>query len=165
MELRRAEIADLDGVLTLISQAKAHLKRLGVDQWQGPYPDRAALLRDLNAGAGHVLTDGALTAGYLCLSFGGEPSYGEIDGAWLSLQPYAVIHRLTVGDAWRGRGLTGRIFRYAEALCAEKGVHSLKLDTHRQNAAMRRVVERGGFTCCGTVRLPDGERLAFEKLL
>lgn len=165
MVIRRAARRELDAIMERIQEARAHLKRLGIDQWQGAYPDRAAVLADLDGGSGYVLTNGPETVGYVCVSFGGDPNYSQIDGAWLSDGPSAVIHRLTIGDAWRGKGLAGHFFRYAESLCAERGVHSVKVDTGRDNKAMQRLLAGNGFVLCGVVQVDGADRLAYEKLI
>lgn len=165
MVIRQAVPRDLDTVMERIKEAKSHLKRQEIDQWQGTYPGRADILADLDGGAGYVLADGAEIAGYACISFAGDPNYSRIDGAWLSGGPSAVIHRLTIGDDWRGRGLAGHFFQYAERLCAERGVRSVKVDTGRGNRAMQRLVMKHGFALCGVVQVDGADRLAYEKVL
>ena len=46
----------------------------------------------------------------------------------------------------------------------------IRIDTHRQNASMQRMLEKNGFAYCGIIYLQDGaeagaERLCFDKLL
>ena len=50
------------------------------------------------------------------------------------------------------------------------GMVSVRIDTHADNAPMRRAVEKGGFTFCGGITLTEGPeagapRIAFEKVL
>ncbi|HBN29292.1 MAG TPA: GNAT family N-acetyltransferase, partial [Clostridiaceae bacterium] len=47
-----------------------------------------------------------------------------------------------------------------------KGVHSIKIDTHRENKSMQRLLKKNGFEYCGIIYLKDkSERIAFEKTL
>ena len=51
-------------------------------------------------------------------------------------------------------------------LAKEKGVTSIKIDTHEDNEAMRRSLIKNGFDYCGIIYLTDGNpRVAYEKLL
>lgn len=127
MKFRPAVQADIDRVMELIRQAREHLKRRGVDQWQKEYPNRASIQADVDAQTGYLLTDGPETVGYMCVSFDGEPAYGRIEGAWKSSQNYAVIHRLAIDDAKKGRGLASAMLEFAETLCVLREVHSIKV--------------------------------------
>jgi predicted Rossmann fold flavoprotein len=51
-------------------------------------------------------------------------------------------------------------------MCRERGVRSIKNDTHRDNQSMQRMQAKNGFEYCGIIYLKDGaERIAFEKVL
>ena len=46
----------------------------------------------------------------------------------------------------------------------EKGVPSIKVDTHENNIPMQSLLKKNGFEYCGVVYLEDGgKRVAFEK--
>lgn len=165
MKFRPSNQDDIDRIMELIGQAKEHLKRCGVDQWQNGYPDRASIQTDTEAQTGYVLTDGPETVGYLCVSFDGEEAYGRIDGAWKSLQNYAVIHRMAIDDACKGRGLAGTMLEFAETLCLLRDVHSIKVDTDMGNQTMRHILEKNGYQYCGLIQFDNSDKIAFEKLL
>jgi RimJ/RimL family protein N-acetyltransferase len=43
---------------------------------------------------------------------------------------------------------------------------SLRIDTHRGNVVMRRMLEKNGFRFCGVIYLENGdERVAYEKIV
>lgn len=165
MEYRPLTESDLPAVMALIDEAKAHLKRLGIDQWQTGYPDRSTLEGDLAAENGYLLTDEKGPAGYLVVDFGGEASYGDIRGAWKTAGPYAVIHRMVIADRCKGRGLTGGMFAFAERLCLARGIGSIKIDTGAENEAMGHLLEKNGFVRCGTITFDGSDKIAFEKVL
>ena len=56
-------------------------------------------------------------------------------------------------------------FRFAEELCRERDIRSIRVDTDADNRMMQRVLEKQGFTYCGTVCFDNSEKIAFEKLL
>lgn len=58
------------------------------------------------------------------------------------------------------------IIQNAEAMCNEKEVRSIRVDTHRDNISMQKMLLKNGFKYCGIIYLKDGsERLAYDKLL
>lgn len=108
MELRTAAPEDLGKIMELIDQAKAFLKRNGVDQWQNGYPDQTCIEEDIRKGRGYLCIQDQDVVGYVCIDFEGEPAYDTLDGKWLSIQPYVVVHRLALDASVRGRGLHPR---------------------------------------------------------
>ena len=162
-ELRKAEIEELSEAMRLIEGARAFLKSQGIDQWQGSYPDEDCIRRDMENSRAFFLTDGGEIVGYLCVDFAGEPAYEKIKGAWRDDGPYAVIHRLAMDGAHRGRGLAGAAFALAESLCRERGVHSIRVDTGLENARMQHILKKSGYELCGTIWYEGGARMAFQK--
>ena len=77
---------------------------------------------------------------------------------------YIAIHRVAISVSSRGSGLSGKIIGYAADFAKEKGRKSLRIDTHRGNVVMRRMLEKNGFSYCGIIYLENGyERVAYEK--
>ncbi|MDR3995072.1 MAG: GNAT family N-acetyltransferase, partial [Adlercreutzia sp.] len=84
--------------------------------------------------------------------------------------PYATVHRCAVDPVCRGRGIIGKLFAFACEKAATDGKVSVRIDTHADNAPMRRAVEKFGFIPCGDITLTEGPeagapRIAFEKVL
>ncbi len=94
---------------------------------------------------------------YFALLPSPEPTYDIIDGAWLTAEPYGVIHRMaSYPDI---HGIFSTIIDYAASRFTR-----LRIDTHRDNHIMRHLIEKHGFTYCGIIWLEDGsERLAYER--
>ena len=90
---------------------------------------------------------------------GPDPSYARIDGEWLDDEaPYGVIHRLASDGTARG------VFDACLAFCGKRWAN-LRIDTHRDNRAMRHLVESRGFSFCGTIEVREGEpRLAYQRM-
>ena len=163
--IRQSIPTDIDQIMDLFRQARAHLKRLGIDQWQGEYPDQACMEEDIATGNGYVMTDNETIIGYLCICFDGEVCYEQIAGAWKSIQPYAVIHRLVIDDTYKGKGLSQLAFQFTEQLCQEKNIHSIKIDTDQDNHTMQHLLKKFGYEYCGIVQFANSDKIAFEKLL
>ncbi len=97
-----------------------------------------------------------------------EPCYDCItQGRWRSNEEdYIAIHRVAVAVAKRGQGIPGRMMSYAAGHAVELGRCALRIDTHRGNVVMRRMLEKQGFQHCGTIYLPGGEdRVAYERIV
>ena len=72
----------------------------------GPtYPSLDTVREDIEKKRGYVLKVDGTVAAYMCVDFGGEPAYDDIEGAWLSDRPYVVSHRMAFHKDFRGRGL------------------------------------------------------------
>lgn len=164
-EIVRARIEDIAVAWDIVARAKEDMRLQGRTQWQDSYPSEENLTADINAGNGYLLKNDGSVCGYGAVIFSGEPAYDKIDGEWLGSIPYVVVHRLAVNPALKGKGLATVFLQLVEKLALEKGFGSIRIDTNFDNAGMLCVVQKCGFTYCGKVRLPGGERLAFEKLI
>lgn len=162
---RKATQEDLRTAAALIEQAKVFLRENGVDQWQTGYPNEEAIAGDLLRQEGYVMEAAGQVRGYACISFAGEPCYDDLEGKWLSDLPYGVVHRMAIDNCCKGKGAAPAFFRFAEELCGERDIRSIRVDTDADNRMMRRVLEKQGFTYCGTVCFDNSEKIAFEKLL
>lgn len=100
--------------------AKAAMRNMGIDQWQDGYPNRACWEADVDDGFAYVAeTDEGTIAGMFALVTNAEandpePSYGEIDGAWLTPEAkYAAVHRVGVAPEAKGQGIAGTMLDFA----------------------------------------------------
>ena len=165
MVIRPATEADIPAVLPVFEAAKAIMRADGNhDQWGAPgFPGDALLLRDIARGGGYVISSEAeggvekSIVAYFALLPSPEPTYSHIDGAWLTDEPYGVIHRIASYPEVHG------IFSAIIDFAAARYPH-LRIDTHRDNRIMQHLIDAAGFTYCGIIWLEDGtERLAYEK--
>lgn len=165
-QLRKTEDRDISAVMHIIKQAQQYFKEKNIDQWQNGYPDELIIKEDIKRGWSYILSDGDNVVATAAISFEGEPTYDEIyEGRWLSNEKYAVIHRICVNSEFKGTGLASQILDSAEKLCVERNVHSIKIDTHKENISMQRSLVKNGYKYCGIIYLEDkSERIAFEKL-
>lgn len=168
---RKAQYSDIPSIMRIISEAQAAIKKLGIDQWQNGYPDEAVFISDIASEQCYIFENNGLPAGVMTLSFEPEECYDSITGkGWINTASgYAVIHRMAVSDQFRGGALAARMLSFAEELCKEKAVKSLRADTHRGNLPMRTFLTKNGFLYCGDVELTleegDPLRMGFEKPL
>ena len=169
-DCRRAEAADLDALLTVAGQASAYLRSQGIDQWQNGYPNETFFARDIEEGGAWLFTHGDTPAGCITIRHEHEEPYDRLFGQWLTGDsPYGTVHRFAAADAYRGRGLADEMLQFAEDITCGMGYGSLRVDTHEQNAAMRRLLEKRGYVRCGLLWIEnivgDKLRIGYEKIL
>lgn len=167
MEIRKAVEADVEAIAGLYDQARAALKAARVDQWQDGYPNGSDALADIRANRGYVLTENGRVVAFACLGFGEEPTYHVIEqGRWLDQGGYGFLHRVAVSPEMKGRGAAGLFFDELKRQARERGLSSVRGDTHRDNLPMQRVMAKNGLEYRGIIHVEDGtERMAFEALL
>lgn len=179
---RASTAADLNAMAQIAADAKARMKAAGLDQWQkGTYPDRALFAEDIAAGIGRVVelregTDAAAlpeVVAFCALTDKPELSYESLtSGAWLTSgnSGYMALHRCATSENHLRKGIAGFLFASAIEEAQTAGAKSIRIDTHPDNHAMQRALEKTGFVRCGTLILADGAeagdpRLAYEYVL
>ena len=175
MEIRRTKCEDLSVLMQIFDEARGTIASLGIDQWQDGYPTREIIEEDIKKAQSYcVLCEsgegGCEIVGTFALIDDGEPTYDKIfDGRWLTGDfsgEYLAIHRVAISVKKRGSGISTEIIDFCAEQARNAGKISLRIDTHRGNLVMRRMLEKHGFVHCGTIFLNDGaERVAYEKTL
>ena len=164
MFIKKASVGDIEAIMRIYEEARSFMRSMGnASQWGEAHPRRDMIESDIENGDLYVCADHADPGeilGVFCYKEYDDPTYRQIfGGAWLNSEPYGVVHRLAGARKARGIG----------ALCldwCEKRCNNIRIDTHRDNAVMLKVLEKAGYTLCGTIYVADGsERLAFQKTI
>lgn len=164
--IRPARETELDAVLELRDRAREFMRSYGnTTQWPDGTPPRFRFENDLAGGHLYVVVaaedvdkENPELLGAMSIVPSPDPTYAEIDGAWIGQEPYHSAHRVMVAKA--GMGLGRRMLAWAY-----ENFGHLRIDTHADNAPMLGCIAASGFTRCGIVIVEDGtERIAFEKL-
>lgn len=167
MQFRKAVETDINNIMNIIKQAQVYFKEQGINQWQDNYPNIETIRNDIIDKNGYVLLKDNNIVATVAVSFDKEETYDSIyDGEWISNNEYAVIHRMAVDNNYKGLGLSSQIIKNIEQFCLNKGVHSIKVDTHEENLSMQKLLKKNKFQYCGIIYLEDkSKRIAFEKIL
>ena len=171
LSYRKAGEGDLEDIMTIVSQARSSLKKMKADQWQGDYPTPEIFREDIERGECYVLSHGSDTVGFFTLSILPESSYDDIkDGKWHSDEPYCVLHRCAICKDCRGTGLSAFLMKCVEEQCLKNGRRSVRVDTHRKNKPMQKLLMNSGYRYRGNVEVfsepgHDTARQAFEKII
>ncbi|MDR0938640.1 MAG: GNAT family N-acetyltransferase [Mediterranea sp.] len=159
--IRHATLADLPAVMEAYDHGRALMRAQGnATQWVNGYPTEELARHEIAAGHSFLCVDEAdRPLGTFCLIHGEEPTYRHIEqGTWLNDGPYATLHRLATNG--RRRGVGKACLDWCATRCA-----NLRVDTHSDNIAMNRLLEREGFLRCGIIYVADGTpRVAYQKV-
>lgn len=166
MKLRKSVNEDINNIMQIIDEAKEALKEQGIDQWQNGYPNADVIRNDILNNDSYVFIKNNEIVATSAVSFDGEKTYDKIyDGSWITNDEFAVIHRIAISNKYKGTGIASEIIKMIEAICLDKNVHSIKVDTHEFNIPMQKLLKKNDFKYCGVIYLEDkSKRVAFEKI-
>ena len=159
MKIRRSTLSDIREIGEIYAKARQFMiENDNPNQWNNNYPNEETALEDQKIGIGYVCEDEGEVVAAFAFEIGNEPTYDKIyNGDWLNNEKYAYIHRIAVKK--HGQGIVD--FCFNECFKAHP---NLKIDTHRDNIPMQKVLKRCGFKECGIIYLESGdERIAFQK--
>ncbi len=159
MKIRKANPEDLPTLEQLYENARERMKRSGnPHQWGDTHPPLENLIRDCEKGDSYVVTEKEEIVGAFAFITGEDPTYKEIEGAWINDRPYGTIHRSASNG--RAKGVMSFIIDYCKDI-----IPNIRIDTHADNKIMRHILEKQGFTKCGVIYVSDGSpRLAYQKV-
>lgn len=160
MIVRKATVNDLSPVLDIYATARKFMQDTGnASQWKNIYPPKDLVEEDIQKGNLYVVCEDSEIYAVFAFIPGVDPTYNEIDGAWLNENGYAAIHR--VASSGKKKGMLHECVKYAL-----KYSSNIKIDTHHDNKVMQHQLEKEGFVRCGIIRLENGEpRIAYQKEL
>jgi len=165
MILRKALEAEAPIIWTILQEAIEQRRLDGSSQWQDGYPNEQTIADDLRDGYAYVLTDEDKVIAYAAIIFGVEPAYNEIEGEWLSIQDYVVVHRVATAKTYKAKGIATQLFLMIEEMALLRQIYSVKVDTNFDNIPMMKILDKLGYTYCGEVFYRGAPRRAYEKLL
>ena len=169
MTLRKTVEADISTIMNIVGDAQRYLASQNIDQWQDGYPTEKQIRLDIKYEDSFiVLNDANDIIGTTVFTTKKESTYQNIEGDWITSKnaEYGVIHRLAVGEKYRGLGLAKFVFNACEQRLKGMNIVSMRIDTHRDNKGMQHLLKKRGYVYCGVIILDNGdERLAYEKII
>ena len=95
MIIREARIEDIERILEIYDIAKAFMRQTGnPHQWNSRYPDQITLEEDIHKHQLFVMEEDSIIHSVFAFIIGEDPTYKEIEGAWLDHSTYGTIHRI-----------------------------------------------------------------------
>ena len=159
-DIRRTTEADLPEVMAIYAVARDFMRLNGnATQWVNGYPTESFIREEIAAGHSFICENqSGEPVGTFCFIPGDDPTYSKIyEGEWLNSDPYASVHRLA--SSGKEKGVARACFEWCFRQCS-----NIRVDTHRDNVVMQRILEEMEFTFCGIIYVSNGtERLAYQK--
>lgn len=158
-EIRKVQWEDFDAIRGIYASARAFMAQTGnPNQWGKDHPPEETLRKNIQDGDLYAVWADGKIHGVFAFLLGEDPSYGKIDGAWLSHAPYGTIHRIASDGS-------GGIMVAALAFCKNICPH-IRIDTHADNHVMQALILKNGFQRCGIIHLQESgdPRIAYELL-
>lgn len=159
MEIRKAVQGDLIRILELYGMAREFMRNHGnPDQWGEHYPPDEMVRADIAGNQSYVCVDAGVIVAVFFYEEGIEPDYGVIaGGSWLNDAPYCVVHRIAAPTGRKG------VATFCINWCCQNSCGNVRIDTHRDNVPMQRMLEKNGFVRCGMIYVRNGsERIAYQ---
>lgn len=143
-------------------EAKMKMRASGnLRQWTGGYPSDEILTADIERGFSYVVERDGKIVGTFVLAICPDPTYATIYyGHWTDdTLPYGTIHR--IASLIDVHGVMEEVLEWSFAQ-----IDNIRIDTHRDNAIMRHLLAKNGFSYCGIIYLLNGdERLAYQRVM
>ncbi len=162
--IRLGTLKDTKNIMKIIKEAQSRMKSAGMTQWQNNYPNETIIKQDIMDGALFVYEVNNQIVGTMSV-FSFDFVYDHIEGSWLNNNPYKVIHRIAISNAYVGKKLTHQMINFVFDYF---NIRDIRIDTHQKNTAMIKSLESQGFILCGTVHVTtdtDSLRLAYHKII
>lgn len=152
MQIRKATKKDIPTMREIFNYGReVQLQTGNLNQWNMGYPTDEVILEDIQQRAAHICTDDeGNIIGVFSVFTDPDPTYKNIDGAWLNEKPYATIHRIATNGQVKGTG----------QYCIEwvqNQYDDVRIDTHEDNEQMKHIVRKLGFEYCGVISLENGD--------
>lgn len=160
MEIKNATEKDFNNLQLIYKNAREFMvQNNNFLQWQDMVQLQKNVMSDIKNGNCYICLEKDVILGVFCFFVGKEPTYNKIyNGKWLNDKSYGVIHRIAV--AVHNKGVASFCIKW----CFNK-FSNVKIDTHKDNIAMQKVILKNGFTYCGIIKKEDGsQRLAYQKI-
>jgi len=158
MVIRNMKPYDLPEVMQIFEDAREYMCANGnPHQWTNGYPQIELIEKNMANNYVCIGSHEEIAATfYFCIEE--EPTYAKIDGQWLNEEPYGVVHR--IARSRNAKGTAATCLEWCLSQC-----QNIRIDTHSDNLAMRRLLEKNGYSYCGIIWLSNGEeRMAFQKV-
>ena len=143
--IRKANRKDIPTILKIYDQAHQIMIDSGnPTQWPSYYPGLEDIEKDMKNDVLYVYEDSDRVIGVFAFIIGIEPTYHEIEGSWDNEFPYGFIHRIAAfpNDVDFG----DKVLDYCKSQ-----IGHLRIDTHHDNAIMKHLVTKNGFSYKGVI--------------
>jgi GNAT superfamily N-acetyltransferase len=144
MKIQRANPEDLDEIMELLYSCVQEMWKLGIFQWDGYYPRRNLITKDIETGVLFMMKDDERITGIIVVTDVEDKEYCDVD--WTDKSGNSmIVHHLAVRTDLRNRGLGKKLMAFAEEHARGKDSSSIHLDTYSGNKRAEKFYESLGY--------------------
>jgi len=165
MKIRKAEITDLDNIMSMYQSCINGMIKNGIDQWDSTYPNAQVIVNDINNNTYYIIEKENIIGG-LTIDKNQDPTY--LDIKWEDQEnKFLSVHRLAVKENYWGQGIGKKLMLFAEKLVVINKLRSIRLDTYSGNPYAILFYKKLGYKELGSINLKTNknEYYCFEKII
>ncbi len=165
MKIRKAEIIDLDNIMSMYQSCINGMIKNGIDQWDSTYPNSQVIVNDINNNTYYIIEQENIIGG-ITIDKNQDPTY--LDIKWEDQEnKFLSVHRLAVKENYWGQGIGKKLMLFAEKLVVINKLRSIRLDTYSGNPYAMLFYKKLGYKELGSINLKPNknEYYCFEKII
>jgi GNAT superfamily N-acetyltransferase len=164
MEIRLANIKDLDLLMSIAQRCIKNLDKQGIYQWDEIYPSRKDFLEDIANQTLYVVTSGQgkSISGCMCINETEYPGYEK--ASWAGSK-FFVIHKIMVDPVHENQGSGKAAMCFVEEFARSKRKDSIRLDCFQKNPRANRFYQHLGYVVKGETPFRKGMFNLYEKMI
>lgn len=164
MEIRKAEIEDLNTVIDIFRNAINAMNDENIFQWDELYPSKETLREDILRKQMYVGIKDDIVVSVAVINNECDEQYKN--GNWrCNDERFTVVHRLCVSPAHQNQKIGRTTMVMIEELLQIQGIKSTRLDAFSQNPYALRMYENLGYQKVGEVYWRKGMFYLLEKII
>lgn len=166
-KIRKAKIEDIKRILEIKENAISYQIENNNIQWSNNYPTETNFYDDIEKKQGYILEKDNKIYGYAALCYGIDEMYtNTIDGYIENNINYSVIHRIMIDKENMKQNLATKFIEKLIRISCKDSIFVIRIDTHKNNKAMLKVIEKLKFKYIAKVYACDKtERDVFEIVI
>jgi GNAT superfamily N-acetyltransferase len=164
--IRLATLNEISALMLLVRKVVPLMRAAGNLQWDDAYPNATVFERDIELRQLWAADIDGSIGGFAAITTDQSPEYVQV--GWDITVQTIVVHRLAVDPDRYGLGIATALMKKAEAVAAELGINTLRVDTNTHNEATQKLFPKLGYFLAGTITLdfrPGQRFLCYEKHL
>jgi ribosomal protein S18 acetylase RimI-like enzyme len=164
MEIRSANIEDLDSLMGITKRCIKNLDMQGIYQWDEIYPAKKDFENDIAAQSLYVVHSdpGKNISGCISINEVEYPGYEKAN--WTGLK-FFVIHKIMVDPVFENKGIGKAAMQFAEELARSERKDSIRLDCFQKNLRANSFYQRLGYMVKGETTFRKGMFNLYEKMI
>jgi ribosomal protein S18 acetylase RimI-like enzyme len=166
MEIRKAELSDLEDICEIIEECKKYMAKKGDEQWPDTHPSKEKIKEGVEEGEHFVAIENGNVVGGLRIC-GYDPGYDVVDWSIEDENP-AIVHRLAVSPNMQGKGIAKALMGFVEEYAIGMGSGCVRLDTYINNHTANKFYQELGYQERGRIMMPwhmPKEYICYEKII